>query len=510
MSNAKQNLSLTSRASWLIVAKTAAFVFGFALPLLLVRRLSQNDFGLYKQAFLVIGTISGILPLGFATSAFYFLPREREKGGSIALNIILFNCIVGSFAVVLFLLAPHSLALILNSQSLVPYAGLIGLLILLLILGSFLEVASIANGEPRLATVFIVVAQVLKTAMLVCAAIFVGTIQALLTATAIWGVLQLITLVCYLRSRFGSFWREFSWPTMRAQLAYGLPFGFSALLYIVLGDLHNYFVSYRFGPAAFALYSIGCFSLPFVGIIGESVGPVLISRVSELQKEAKTSDIIAITAAAMRKLAAIYFPMYALLMVVGREFITFLFTSQYLASWPIFAINLTTLPFLIVLADPIIRSHAEHRFFLLKVRLLTIVVLFAGLWFGTKYFGLLGAITVMVSVNLVDRLIEGGKACRIVNVRWRDIRLLKDVGKLAVASLAAASLTAIARMFLIGQRPFVVLALCGVVFALCYAVFMLALSIPTSEEREQFRGVFGSLLQSAGRKRSFAPDLRET
>jgi hypothetical protein len=209
----------------------------------------------------------------------------------------------------------------------------------------------------------------------------------------------------------------------------------------------------------------------------------------------------------MRKLAAIYFPLYALLMVVGREFISFLFTTQYLASWPIFAINLTTLPFLIVLADPIIRSHAEHRFFLLKVRLLTIVVLFVGLWFGTKYFGLLGAITVMVSVNLVDRLIEGAKACSIVNVRWRDVRLLKDVGKLAVAALAAGSLTAIVRMFVLGQRPFVVLVICGLVFSFLYAIFVMALSIPTIEEREKIRGAFASVLQSAARKRSFAPGL---
>jgi O-antigen/teichoic acid export membrane protein len=507
MANAKQNLSLTSRASWLIVAKTAAFVFGFALPLLLVRRLSQNDFGLYKQAFLVIGTISGILPLGFATSAFYFLPREREKGGAIVLNIILFNCIIGGLAVALFLIAPRSLVMILNSQALVPYAPYIGLLILLLIVGSFLEVSSIAHGEPRLATVFIVSAQVVKTAMLVCAAIFFGSIRALLLATVIWGILQLITLVCYLRSRFGSFWSEFSWPIMRRQLGYGLPFGFSALLYIVLTDLHNYFVSYRFGPAQFALYSIGCFSLPFVGIIGESVGPVLISRVSELQKQSKTSEIIAITAAGMRKLAAIYFPLYALLMVVGKEFISFLFADQYLSSWPIFAINLTTLPFLIVLADPIIRSHAEHRFFLLKVRLLTIIVLAVGLFFGTKYFGLMGAVTVMVSVNLVDRLIEGAKACRIVAVRWSDIVLLKDVGKLAVASLAAASLTAVLRMFVVGQRPFIVLVVCGLVFSASYALFVLMLAIPTVDERDEIRRACTSLIQSATRKRSLAPDL---
>ena len=46
------------------------------LPLILVRQMSQTEFGLYKQAFLVAGTVVTIFPLGFAMSAFYFLPRE--------------------------------------------------------------------------------------------------------------------------------------------------------------------------------------------------------------------------------------------------------------------------------------------------------------------------------------------------------------------------------------------------------------------------------------------------
>jgi hypothetical protein len=41
-----------------------------------VRRLSQQDLGLYKQAFFVVTTAMNLLPLGFAMSAFYFLPRE--------------------------------------------------------------------------------------------------------------------------------------------------------------------------------------------------------------------------------------------------------------------------------------------------------------------------------------------------------------------------------------------------------------------------------------------------
>src|SRR2546429_8408417 len=84
-----KSTSLTARAFWLIFAKTLAFGFGFVLPLLLVRRLSQTEFGLYKQAFLVVGTASGILPLSFSMSAFYFLPRERERRGAGVFHILL-------------------------------------------------------------------------------------------------------------------------------------------------------------------------------------------------------------------------------------------------------------------------------------------------------------------------------------------------------------------------------------------------------------------------------------
>jgi O-antigen/teichoic acid export membrane protein len=503
-----KNLSLTARTSLLIFAKTMAFAFGFALPLLLVRRLDQNDFGLYKQAFLVIGTVSGIMPLGFATSAYYFLPREREKRGAIVLNIMLFNLLVGGIGVLVLLLAPQSLNLILNSKALVPYAPLVGLLILLSIVSYFLEIVSIANQEAKLSTVLIIAAQLMKTSLLLTAAILLPTLTMLLLAAIVHGVLQICVLLVYLRSRFGNFWREFDWGVMRRQLSYGLPLGFSGLLYIVLTDLHNYFVSYRFGTAAFAVYAIGCFSLPLVGIIGESVGPVVIARVAELQKQGQTREIIQTIAGAMRKLALIYFPLYVFLLVVGREFVVFLFTEQYLASWPIFVINLTTLPFLVLIADPVIRAHAEHRFFLLKVRVVTIIGLLAALWLGTKYFGLLGAVSAMVAITVVDRLVEAIKAWRIMRVGWRDLVLIRDVGKIAVVAVAAGSITAMLRVSMAGQRPVVVLIACGLAFGCVYAVLVWLLRVPTSAEIGLVKHWFGRLRRSLPGKRELQTDAR--
>jgi O-antigen/teichoic acid export membrane protein len=88
--------SLARQATWLLVAKTIGFALTFALPLVLVRTLTQHDFGLYKQAFLVVVTAVTILPLGFGMTAFYFLPREPERQGSVVLHILLVHSAIGA------------------------------------------------------------------------------------------------------------------------------------------------------------------------------------------------------------------------------------------------------------------------------------------------------------------------------------------------------------------------------------------------------------------------------
>ena len=71
--------SLTVSTLWLMSAKTIGFALTVALPLLIVRRLNQTEFGHYKQIFLVITTATNVLPFGFAMTGFYFFPRNPER-----------------------------------------------------------------------------------------------------------------------------------------------------------------------------------------------------------------------------------------------------------------------------------------------------------------------------------------------------------------------------------------------------------------------------------------------
>ena len=342
--------SLTSRASWLTFAKTVGFTFSVVLPLLVARRMDPEQVGVYKQVFLIVGTSMNLLPLAFHMSAYYFFPREHDRQRETVLNILLVLTLVGSLACCALFLYPQILTALFYKPELLQYSRLIGITILLWIVGAFLESVPIANDEIRLATAFIISTQATRAIVFVTAAAVYGTVRSLIYAAIIQGAIQTAVLIWYLASRFPGFWHTFDWAMLHRQLSYAVPLGAAAVLYAMQTDLHNYFVSNRFTPALFAVYSFGTLQIPLMALIQEATNTVLIAKVSFLQQQNETREIIFLTARAARKLAAVYFPVYALLIVVGPEFIRFLFTNRYAASWPIFAVNLTMLPASILLS----------------------------------------------------------------------------------------------------------------------------------------------------------------
>ena len=479
--------SLTVHVSWLMSAKTVAFLFNLALPLLLVRRLDQVQFGLYKQLFLVVGTAVNILPLGFAMSAYYFLPRERDRQSETVLNIFLYNLAVGGLAYGIFLVWPAALGIIFHQPQLTGYAHLVGLVILLWIVSSPMEIIPIANQEIKWASIVIIGVQLTRTGIYLAAVLVFGSVRALIYAAVVQGILQTAALLLYLHSRFRGFWRRLDTALLRSQLSYALPLGLAGLLFTMETDLHNYFVSNGLGPAMYAIYAIGTVDLPLMSMLQEASNSVLIPRVSILQQANNTREIILLTARAMRKLAAVYLPAYALLLVVAPELISFLFTRRYMASVPVFMINLTMLLFGLLLQDPLFRAYVDQRYFLIRVRLILCAVLVASLWFATRRFGLVGAISAVVAVNFTERAVTALRFWRILGGRCSDIVLLADVGKLAAAAAAAALVAAELRSLLQGSKPLIVLMACGAGFSVIYVAAILLVGVLRPEEKELIR-----------------------
>ncbi|HET9713973.1 MAG TPA: oligosaccharide flippase family protein [Pyrinomonadaceae bacterium] len=487
----KYRSSLTVQAFGLLIAKTLAFIFAFALPVLLTRSLSQNEYGLFKQVFLIITTLTALLPLGFGMSAYYYLPREQDlaRRGQVILNILLFNLVMGIAACLVLAFWPSLIGAVFRDSAMSSYAPLAGVVILLWLFSSLLETVAVANQELRLATIFIVTGQLARTVLLLAAAILFDTVEALIYAAMIHGVLQSAALIWYASTRFPGFWRAFDRSLTIKQIAYALPFGLAGLLYTIQTDLHNYFVSNRFSAATFAVYSIGVAQLPFIGILRESVSSVMLPRISYLQEQGLTREIVLLLANATRKLAVVILPVYAVLMVTGREFLTVMFTSTYAASWPIFAINLTLLPLSLLDVDAVARAYEGHRFYLVKLQIVLSVVNVFALSYGISQFGLAGAISVVVGMNFVLRILLAARFTKVIGAKLRDLVLLKDVGKVMLASVVAALSCLLVRSFMTasGASPLVVLVVCFALFAIIYVVSILLLGVATSDERAQVR-----------------------
>jgi O-antigen/teichoic acid export membrane protein len=478
-----------------MAAKTFAMACTVALPLILVRHMSQAEFGLYKQAFLVVTTAYTILPLGFSLSAFYFFPREPARKSGVVLHIILFHTFVGVAAAAWLALQPELVSALFRHGDLEQHGAELAVLILLMCASTFLEFVAIANQETRLAAILIAVLQMTRAMALVSAAVVWGTLSSLLAAAILHGVFQLGVSLAYAGSRFRNVWRGFDRSLLLSQLAYAMPYGAAALLWWVRMDLHHYWVAYQFSAAEYAIYAVGCFQLPLLGILRESIGGVMIPRVSELQQASRRAEILDLLARSARRLATFYLPVAAGAVVLAPEIIALLFTRQYADSVPIFMINAALIPLatIALASDAVLRAYAEHRYYVLRLRAVLTVLLVLGLWVLVDRFGLLGAILAVAGFELAERAIMGWKTGAILGVTRADLGFFRDIGKVSLATLGATGVAVIVRGGLSEAAVLVVLAAVGLAFSATYVLLLLALAVPTEDERDFVRRQLGRL-----------------
>lgn len=430
-------------------AKVVGFGFAFLLPLLVVRILTKDAVGVYRQSFQFIINAVSILPLGISMSAYYFLTRETEKNRSATvLNILLFNFVTGGIACLVLNVYPQLLGNIYRSPEMMRLAPIIGVVIWLWIFSTFLEVVALANQEARVATIFIILAQLTKTILMAGAVLVFGTVEAFIYAAIIQGALQTVVLMVYLNDRFPKFWTNFSFVFFKEHLYYALPFGFAGLLWTLQNDIHTYFVGYRFTDSEYAIYAYGCFYLPLLAILYESTTAVLIPRMSNLQSRSEKRKMIELTTRVMQKLSLVYFPVYVFFLITAEVFIITLFTRDYLASVPIFLINITLLPFDIWVVDPMIRAYKELGRFLLVMRVFILTGLIAALYYGIQHFDLRGMIAIVVVISIFERIIASIVLGRKLEVKRTDVKLLKGIGKVAIVSIFAGIITLFAFWFI--------------------------------------------------------------
>ncbi|MBM0106331.1 oligosaccharide flippase family protein [Steroidobacter sp. S1-65] len=400
-------------------------------PVVLVRLLSVQDFGRYREFLLYTTVLLSFAALGISHSLLRFIPSRPELKWRYVEQTVALTFASSVLVTGVALL----LDTVLEGRVLGEFAWPAALYVLLFVNLDFWEALWLAERRS-----FAVLGY--TTGRLIARMLTV------ITAAALSGQVRVIvwSLVCMEAVRLTiSFisWRRRVQPVtadttgaLREQLSYCLPFGGSMVIASFNRSIGSLFVAKMMGPVALAHYAIGTYLQPVITVLRNSLSDVLLPEMVARHREPdedrlllfrRTTVVIAIlligAAILLARFAEIlvitlfseeYRPAVAILqiyvLVFARESLDF--------GVPLRAINRTT---------PILRSNVVA--IILNVGL---VLLLLPLW------GLMGAVIAFVLSRLIEGAYLGWQTMRAYQVPLSQLAPWKDLGKVVIAAALAA------------------------------------------------------------------------
>jgi O-antigen/teichoic acid export membrane protein len=423
--------SVFKPALLLMSGRTVAFAATFFIPLVLARIFDPAQFGTYKQLFLIWGTVYYIAQLGMASSLYYFLPRAPRMAGSYVANSLLFLAAAGLVCLGALAIAAPKLGRWLSNDALSQYVPWIGLYVFLMMISVALEMVLISRGRYLWASATYAISDILRAAAFIVPVLLFRQLEWLLKGAVIVACLRVAVTLFYFRREFrGSF--KLDGALLRNQLAYALPFGLAVVVEILQASLPQYVVSHLFDPATFAIFAVGCLQIPLVDFAASPTSDVMMVKMQERLAKGRTRAVLEIWHDTTWKLALLFLPLAAFLMVDAREIIVFLFTRRYSASAPIFVVWSAMILLASLQVDGVMRVFAQTRF-LLVLNLMRLAIIAGLIHWSLGEFHLLGAALVTVLATLLFKAGALIRMKKLLGVSAADLLPWRSLGGLLAA-----------------------------------------------------------------------------
>ena len=302
------------------------------LPLVLVRIFPQESIGAYKIFFLYLG----ILPLlSFSAGLTHGL---AFWSGSAQLRGRLFKQVWTLLMTLSLVLMLGGLALQGPISSLFDGSGRQAFLFVIsgvFALGiGFAEEAWVAAGRVWQTAIFRAVSEIVRTALIVYIAAETRSIGLVFVVhAAVSGVKWLIAAgVSYRQQAAGIVWDR---RAVREILRYAVPVSLAGFLSAIANYADQILLSQLLSKAEFAVFAIGCLSVPPLAALEQSVNQVLTPRLSRALADGDKTAAAGYYAEAVYELGRFMIPAFAGLLVFAEPIIRILFTADYLEAAPV-------------------------------------------------------------------------------------------------------------------------------------------------------------------------------
>lgn len=459
-----------NRAAILTLARLANYGLMLISPIILVRLLTIEQFGRYREFLLYASVLQSIAIFSINDSVLYCIPANpSSRWRTVRQTAVLIAC--GS------LIAVAGLTLL----DRVSGGRIVGSLLLPVCLYTlfaanldFWDFYWVATDRPGLIFAY--------TSLRLAARVTVATVTAALThevRAIIWALIALeglrllgVAIVMAIADRGAAEpplrdpWRE--------QLRYCLPSGTASFLAMLNRNLSSLVVAKALGPVALAEYSIGRFGEPVVETLRNSVSSVVLPEMVRRDRDSREASLMLWKRATVVN-SIVLFPVAVVVWSFARPLVALVFGPSYSSAALVLQIYMLAMVRETFDFAPALRAINRTRP-LVESNIASLATCALMLAVLVPHFGIAGAMAAVLIGMLVDAVWLARVAMRVYGVGLGKLIPWGGTGRVALAAvLASAVLLTPAWLELFGPGG---MALGGAAYVTVFAFLLLALRVP--------------------------------
>lgn len=366
METINKTFFLSDKAIVVVLGSLISSILKLALPIILVRLITKGEYGSYSQVMLLYSTFGIIFLLGIPQSIYYFIPQlSQEKRGGFILQSYILLFIFGAVLTLSFYLLSNSIGRWFNNDMLPHYIKIFSPYFMFMMPIQSLSPLLISTDRHKEASIAMIALAVIFVVSVLAPLFFGCSLELVFRSIVVFACIQFVLVTFYIRKRlFGDSDLHSVTPDgnlTKRQIGYAFPIGMSGAVGIASRVIDKYVISGFFTPAQFAIYAIGARELPLVGVLPYSISNVIQPKLVEYYNKGEQDKFINLWHESVRKISLIILPVSVLLFVIAQQFITLLYTGNYIESTSIFRIYLCSLPVRVTAYGPVLMAMGHPR-----------------------------------------------------------------------------------------------------------------------------------------------------
>ncbi len=462
---------LTTQAGGVTLGRGIAAVTGLVTAMILSRVMTVDNYGTYRQVWLIFFALAPILELGIPPSVSFFMPQlARDNVKTYLIQNALVLLCSGLMLGLTFFFLGGQIERLFSNPGLVQYLRAFALFPALTISFNVTENTLIALGRSGIAGLVSGSSALIQTCLILPAVLSGATLEQIFYLLSAWALLRwLISVGAFMHlSRHLKF--TWNWPELRTNLTFALPIGAAMMAAVLARQMDKIIISSSFTTAQFAIYANGSYEIPLISVLTISVTAVLVPALVRAYSAKDIPEVKRLWHGSARRTAWLFFPSFIFLFIAARPLIVFLFSDKYVDSVIVFRIFLFLLPLRIALYSAFLRALGNTRAILISslgTCLLSIVL--AIILIRIHALGFTGPAIASVIASYWAAGFCINRAIKTLNWSWREFFPWQTLWAIMLVALAAAVPTIGVGYIIRGSGAIFQL----VILALTYASFYL-------------------------------------